>query len=437
MGRIISATNPLYPISVVNTKTGELLNKDEYEGKVRSLLEYVQTETQILYAREGERLVQEILATKRIGSPNSFARQRNYASSYKTLPQEILAKSRVNELVLHKLVSETASYARNLNPRKQLPSFSLKVNLGGVDKQMASLSYDPMTQHLFLEWACWDVRLLFEFWLPGNILSKNIKKWSLPSVQFEKGELAFRFTIEEHPTPREGRVREIAGLDLGITQPYTLVVLNEKGERTADYKSSKGLSGLSAKRSRLLKNKKHITQKIQTYEQLGISTEVLRIEASRVASKIQRLGTTIAQKLGGEVASKLAKHKLNTLIVEDLTWVKGAKYGGRWNHSAQQASLTHALAKKSVRVRRVNPKNTSQVCSKCGAQVVHNATNRTVHCQACSLTLDRDYNAAINIIRKCPAYTSMNGDNRTTNNIVEVMVGEPNPPTHPVLRTPT
>lgn len=435
MSRVISATNPLHPISVVNIRTGELLNKAEYEGKVRSLLEYIQTETQTLYAREGERLVQEILEAKRIGSPNSFARQRNYASSYKNLPQDILAKSRVNELVLHKLVSETASYARNPNPRKQPPSFSPKISLGGVDKQMASLSYDPITQHLFLEWACWDVRLLFEFWLPGNLLKKNIKKWSLPSVQFEKGELAFRFTIEENPTPREEVVREFAGLDLGITQPYTIVVLNEKGQRTADYKSTKGLASLSAKRSRLLKNKKHITHKIQAYEQLGLNNETLRTEASRITNKIQRLGTTIAQRLGSEVASKLAKHKLNTLAVEDLTWVKGAKYGGRWNHSTQQASLTHALAKKSIKVKRVNPKNTSQKCSKCGAQIIHNTKNRTIHCRECSLLLDRDYNAAINIIKKCPAYTSMTGDNRTT--VVEVMVGKPTLPTHPVLRTPT
>ena len=435
MKRIITSTNPLYPVSVVDAKTGEVLSKTVYESKVKSLLEYVQKETQNLYTHEGERLIQEITETKRIGSPNSFARQRNYTSTYKSLSLDILAKSRINELVLHKLVSEVSSYVRNPNPHKQPPSFPCSINLGAVDKQMAILSYDSVTKHLFLEWACWDSRLLFEFWLPEYILKKNIKKWSLPSVQFEKGRLAFRFCVEEHSTPRPHPVREIAGLDLGLKQPYTIVVLNERGERTADYKSSKGLSSLSAKRSRLLRNKKNITQKIHTYKQLGLGVEVLEVEASRLAGKIHRLGLTIAQKMGNEIANKLNKHKINTLAVEDLSWVRGAKYGGKWNHSRQQEHITHSLNKKNIGVKKVNPKHSSNTCSKCGIFITHNSKKRTIHCRECKITLDRDYNAAINIIKKCPAYTSMIGDNRTT--IVEVMARDTLSPTHTIIRTPT
>lgn len=435
MTRIISATNPLYPISVTNLSTGELVSKTYYEEKVSVLLKYVHEETKRLYSEQGGRLVEEITNTKKIGSPNSFARQRNYVSGYKDLPVEVRAKSRINELILHKLVSEVVSYARNPNPRKQEPSFSPKINLGGVDKQMASLSYDPETTHLFLEWKCWDSHLLFEFWLPKNILKKNIIKWSLPSVQFEKGRVAFRFSVEEQSSSRSEEPVEIAGLDLGITQPYTMVVLNSRGQRTADYTASKGLVGLSVKRSRLLSNKKHVNRKISIYRQLGLETSVLDKESRYLANKISNLGITIAQKMGSEIAHKLEKHKLNTLVVEDLSWVRGAKYGGRWNHSTQQVAVTHALSRKNIRTKKINPKNTSQTCHKCDEEIVHNTRTRIATCRKCKTKFDRDYNAAINIIKKCPAYTSMIGDNLTTK--VEVMVENTLSPTHTITRTPT
>jgi len=51
------------------------------------------------------------------------------------------------------------------------------------------------------------------------------------------------------------------------------------------------------------------------------------------------------------------------------------------------------------RVELVNPNNTSQICSGCG-QIVHkDLSERTHSCPSCGLTLDRDHNAALNILR--------------------------------------
>ncbi|WP_370575566.1 zinc ribbon domain-containing protein [Methanomethylovorans sp.] len=51
------------------------------------------------------------------------------------------------------------------------------------------------------------------------------------------------------------------------------------------------------------------------------------------------------------------------------------------------------------RVELVNPRNTSQVCSGCGQMVRKDLSERTHSCPFCSLVLDRDQNAAINILR--------------------------------------
>jgi len=48
----------------------------------------------------------------------------------------------------------------------------------------------------------------------------------------------------------------------------------------------------------------------------------------------------------------------------------------------------------------VDPKNTSQECSGCGEIVPKDLSVRIHNCPYCGLTLDRDVNAARNILRK-------------------------------------
>lgn len=48
---------------------------------------------------------------------------------------------------------------------------------------------------------------------------------------------------------------------------------------------------------------------------------------------------------------------------------------------------------------RVDPRNTSKLCSACGSMVDKSLAERVHHC-SCGVTLDRDHNAAINILRR-------------------------------------
>jgi len=47
----------------------------------------------------------------------------------------------------------------------------------------------------------------------------------------------------------------------------------------------------------------------------------------------------------------------------------------------------------------VDPKNTSQLCSRCGLKVPKSLSDRVHECPQCGLVMDRDENAAINILR--------------------------------------
>jgi putative transposase len=59
--------------------------------------------------------------------------------------------------------------------------------------------------------------------------------------------------------------------------------------------------------------------------------------------------------------------------------------------------LAYKAAEAGRQIIKVNPRNTSQNCSQCGA-LVHKTLDVRVHqCPFCGVTLDRDFNAALNI----------------------------------------
>lgn len=64
-----------------------------------------------------------------------------------------------------------------------------------------------------------------------------------------------------------------------------------------------------------------------------------------------------------------------------------------------QQLLAYKAESAGVQVVTVNPAYTSQACSGCGVIVEKNLSVRVHHCPDCGLTLDRDVNAAVNILR--------------------------------------
>lgn len=68
-----------------------------------------------------------------------------------------------------------------------------------------------------------------------------------------------------------------------------------------------------------------------------------------------------------------------------------------WGKLVQYTSYKAASAGRTVVL--VEPNGTSQMCSTCGKKVAKDLSVRVHECPYCGLTLDRDHNAAINILR--------------------------------------
>jgi putative transposase len=82
----------------------------------------------------------------------------------------------------------------------------------------------------------------------------------------------------------------------------------------------------------------------------------------------------------------LRNHKLSSSI-SDAAW---NKFGEMLSYKAENAGKL---------VVRVNPKNTTQRCSRCGGIVKKSLAVRIHKCPYCGLEIDRDYNFALDILK--------------------------------------
>jgi putative transposase len=121
---------------------------------------------------------------------------------------------------------------------------------------------------------------------------------------------------------------------------------------------------------------------------------------------IQKLSKTFVDKYGTICFEDLNIKKM----IKDPLYAKGI-LDAAWNKLVTYTSYKAESAGRKVIL--VNPYNTSQMCSKCGTLVEKDISVRTHNCTFCGLSIDRDLNASINILRlgiqsvrkidKCPS----------------------------------
>ena len=110
-----------------------------------------------------------------------------------------------------------------------------------------------------------------------------------------------------------------------------------------------------------------------------------------------------------DFAHKQSRALVNThqvIVFEDLAPQEMGKNRGMrksimdvaWTQFIQMTIGKAAEAGRTIIL--VNPRNTSKMCSRCGELVEKKLSERTHMCPHCGLVLDRDVNAAINIVHR-------------------------------------
>lgn len=187
-------------------------------------------------------------------------------------------------------------------------------------------------------------------------------------------------------------INEMTGIDVGIKELAVLSNGDEIPNLRTTNNYEKRLAKVQRKLSRMKKgsnNRKKQVAKVQNVHRdiRNVRLDYLQKQSTKLVNNYDLIAM---EKL--QVKNMIKNHKLAKSIA-DVSWYKFAmmiKYKAEW-------------AGKEVVF--VNPRNTSKMCSECGYIQDMPLSERTYNCPDCGLILDRDHNAAINILNRAVGTT--------------------------------
>jgi putative transposase len=227
------------------------------------------------------------------------------------------------------------------------------------------------------------------------------------TITERRGKWFISFSVEvQRAVPATRPPQKVIGIDVGLSTLYTgatpdgehvLRVANPRHTTTAE----KRLAHVQAAAARRQGPRK------------GVASSKRWRRANARVQKVHADVTNSRRNLIHETTSMLAK-TYDLIVVEDLN-IKGmvknhsiAKHisDASWGEFTRQLEYkTKWYGSTLVVAGRFYP--SSKTCSRCGAvKDKLSLDERTYHCEACGLTLDRDLNAAINLARQGLAGTN-------------------------------
>ena len=271
-----------------------------------------------------------------------------------------------------------ASYRRFLRKEAGFPRFR------GRDRYESFTFPDPGGWKLLAEEKrlhlakCGDIKVRLDRPIEGQIKTVTIKR-------FRSGHWFVCFSCDAVPAKMYPEATAAVGIDLGLT---TLVTTSD-GEKLGD--------------TRFLKRRLRQLRRVQRH-----------VARQRRGSQRRRKSVRNLARLHERIADQRRDmhHKVSTALVrkygliahESITpaFMLANPHMARAAADAGWSQLLGFLQWKSAEAGRdlvaVDPYNTSQACSTCGALVPKPLSQRT-HICPCGTVLDRDHNAALNILK--------------------------------------
>jgi putative transposase len=196
------------------------------------------------------------------------------------------------------------------------------------------------------------------------------------------------------PLPKTGKT---VGVDVGVTSFATL----SNGEEIENPRHLKNaLDNLQKQQRRLSRRKKGSKRRAKQ-----------RIKVAKAHLKVARCRKDFHHKVSTDLV-----RRFDTITVEDLN-IRGMVENRRLAQAISDVAwgsfftMTRAKAESAGRVfERVDPKYTSQICSRCGHRQKMPLAIRVYECGKCGFVIGRDHNSAITIDRAGQARIYARGD---------------------------
>lgn len=210
----------------------------------------------------------------------------------------------------------------------------------------------------------------------------KIKTLTITRSSTSKWFACFCVEVEHESLPDN---QNAVGIDMGIANFATLstgeVIDNPKFFRRDEKQLAKA-------------QKKHSATKKGSPERVERRKAVARIH-ERIANKRRDFAHKESRKLVNQYGVIIFENLNIKGMVKNHCLAKSIS-DAAWNQLVEYTSYKAANAgRKCIQV---NPRNTSKICSGCGEMVEKDLSVRIHNCVGCGLTLDRDRNAAINIL---------------------------------------
>lgn len=313
-----------------------------------------------------------------------LAREYSFASSLNSQARQVAADRAWSA------ISRFYDHCKTHTPgKKGYPQF--QHDNRSVEYKQTGWKIDPDGKHLFFTDGCGIGRLR----LVGN---KKQKVAAFPIKQIKRVRIVKRadgyyaqFSVQAERTVEHVTTGAQVGIDVGLKEFYTdsnnNTIANPRFLRKAENK-------LKRLHRQLSRTQKKSANRIKARQKLGKAYLKVQRQREDFARKTANALVTSHDLIAFEdlkIANMVRNHKLAKSI-SDAAW-------GRFLSWVQYYGVIH-----TVPVVTVAPHFTSQDCSGCGTKVKKSLSTRTHICWSCGLVMDRDHNAARNILVLALAY---------------------------------
>ena len=203
--------------------------------------------------------------------------------------------------------------------------------------------------------------LSFEMYLPTYIRESFTGKTAKPQFYWDhnKEEFVCAIPCEIKKVPNE--YENIMGVDLGKIKVYSATVIRKDGSISDEYVPTEELQNLVDKLRRMNQHINSVYEKKKRSSKYGNLTkrqDRRELDYKRSRNKRTKLQFAIARLVAVEVVNIAIKEQCKEIHLENLSWVKSS--GGKWNFSQVQACIEEVSELFSIKVVKVNAKNSSK-----------------------------------------------------------------------------
>ena len=194
------------------------------------------------------------------------------------------------------------------------------------------------------------------------------------------------FVVKQDLVVRKHIGDEVTGIDLGLTT-FAMLSNGESIEHPRFFQTDE--NALAKAQRRISKEAKGSSER-----------KVRRLVVSKIHERIANRRKNFVHQESKKLVDRFKTIAFENLNIKDMQQTPYLAKGiadVSWGMMVR--TTENKAAEAGSRVVLINPKNTTQLCSRCGLYVRKELSDRVHSCPQCGLVMNRDQNAAINILR--------------------------------------